>query len=228
VFSTVVRQCILFDECASSTFDPPDPSPQYPDITYPTSEVFDEWATKALGDGYLRSRIDRVYHHLRSTYPSARVVAVGYPYLFPAGDPPSVWKLNDCASLLRRVDGSERQALRGKIDELNAMLAEEAYATGIEFVSPQAAWDGHEPCGHADQWTNALRLDLKRATSNGVLNGSSFHPNRRGQLELARIVSCYLTLNPTPVRGMPPAGVPGTVNNRVVDGASCASSPSRG
>lgn len=222
VFSTVVRECILFDECASRTFDSPHTSPQYPDITYPDSAVFGDWATAALGEGYLATRIERVYSSVRATYPRARIVAVGYPYLFPAGGPPSVWELNDCASLLRRVDGSERKALRAKIDELNVLLATKASAENIEFVSPQAAWDGHEACGARDQWTNAVRLDLKRAASMRVVNGSSFHPNRRGQLELARLVSCYLSAHPTAVDSRPTQAIPGSSSNPIVAGSACA------
>ena len=68
------------------------------------------------------------------------------------------------------------------------MLYEEAVEAGIDYVSPEAVWEGHEPCGEHGQYTNSL----KPIFSDDILDGGSFHPNRAGQQALGRLVACYL------------------------------------
>ena len=74
------------------------------------------------------------------------------------------------------------------------MLYEEAVKAGIEFVSPAAAWDGHEPCGDRGQYTNSVKLIV----APNIVDGGSFHPNHDGQKALAALVACYLDTHPAP------------------------------
>lgn len=144
----------------------------------------------------LQRNLDRLYPRLKVVYPGARIVVVGYPYLFPDRHAP--WWQGDCISILRRVDESERRALRALTDRLNAILYDRARTHGLDFVSPAAAWQHHEPCGTEGQYTRAVRPALR------ILNpvdGGTFHPNRQGQRQLARLIACYLNTNPT---GPPP------------------------
>ena len=212
VFSAVVRQCILFEDCVNQRFEPPDAPVERPTVRYPDTDLddyntFKKWARAALSDEYLGGNIDRVYTKVADTYPNARIVIVGYPYLFP--DQPAEWTFSDCAAILRRVDHDERVGLRTLMDELNGMLAAKAYAHNLEFISPVAAWAGHEPCGtENDQWVNAVRLDLSNLHDLAIVNGSTFHPNRLGQAELGRLISCYLIEHPMPISAEP-AVIPG-------------------
>lgn len=183
IFSRIVRACVLYEDCMARTFTPPHPSLARPSVRYPGPAPFDEWAPRAIT--LAERNVSRVYGTLRARYPNARIVVVGYPQLFPAG--PAPWRDVDCAIVLRRVDASEREGLRDLTDRLNGTLYRLAHGAGIEFVSPASGWVGHEPCGSDGQYTNAIKLDVAH-----IVDGGTFHPNLRGQQQLARTVACYL------------------------------------
>jgi lysophospholipase L1-like esterase len=189
IFSRVVRNCFLFEDCIHATFRPP-PSNR-PSVEYPTPRPLEEWAEATVAS--LSPRMSTVTSELRRQFPDARVVMLGYPYLFPDGSPP--WDQADCASVLRRVNQRERLRLRQLTDDLNNFLYAHAVAAGIEFVSPAAAWDGHEPCGTDGQYTNAVKPVLSLPN---IVDGGTFHPNQRGQEQLAQLVACYLGEHPSP------------------------------
>jgi hypothetical protein len=64
--------------------------------------------------------------------------------------------------------------------------------SGVEFVSPDAIWTGHEPCGASGQYTNSVKPYLNFPNP---VNGGSFHPNTAGQQTLAALTACYLNAN---------------------------------
>jgi lysophospholipase L1-like esterase len=206
VFSDVVQACFVFHDCISGTFTPRAFDPARPDVTYPDPKPFDAWAVEAVG--LLVDRLDRVYASIREAYPNARVVVLGYPYLFPDGDAPA--NLSDCAIVLRRVSKDERHQLRNLTDQLNAEIDAHARAIGFDFISPVSAWDGHEPCGTDGQYTNALLPSLRISQP---IDTGTFHPNRRGQEQLAQLIACYLIANPeAPVaQATPTSPVPGSL-----------------
>jgi lysophospholipase L1-like esterase len=179
VFSGVVRHCLLETACMSRHFDPPEAHR----VVYPDGQPLLDWAGEALDT--LSTNVGTVYGRLRESYPNARIIVIGYPHLFPADDP-TWWP--DCKTVLRRVSGDERATIRDLTDQLNTTLYARAVEADIEFVSPAAAWDGHEPCGDAGQYTNAVKLIADRS----VLDGGTFHPNEDGQKQLAALVACYL------------------------------------
>jgi len=210
VFSRVVAACLLHEDCLDAPFVPPEADGRRPEIVHPPTAPLRDWAHQALGR--LSERMTKVTSALDASYPTARIVMIGYPYLFPDG--PAPWLQADCAVVLRRVSQSEREELRDLTDELNNFLYAHAVAAGFEFVSPAAAWDGHEPCGSEGQYTNAVKPLLRLAN---FVDGGSFHPNARGQQQLARLVSCYLNENPVapaPFSGgeVRPISVTGTVD----------------
>lgn len=85
------------------------------------------------------------------------------------------------------MDQGERVAIRRQTDRFNELVRDRALAAGLEYVSPVAIWAGHEPCGDAGQFTNAVK----------PLGGDgSFHPSRSGQEALAELVSCHLGEHP--------------------------------
>ena len=191
VFSGVVQTCFLHENCLRAPFEPPDVDAERPAITYPSKAPLVTWAEEAAR--LLSDRVEGIYAELRRNYPAARIVVLGYPYLFPAGAAP--WDHSDCASVLRRVDRHEREGLRALTDKFNNTLYAHAVDARIEFVSPAAVWDGHEPCGTDGQYTNAVKPVASLAN---FIDGGSFHPNERGQEQLAALVACYLGAHPTP------------------------------
>ena len=99
---------------------------------------------------------------------------------------------------------------------------------GIEFVSPAAIWDGHEPCGSKGQYTNSFKAIF---SFKNPVDGGSFHPNVHGQEALARLVACYLNVyrshRPSSSAGgpapTPAAAVPGSIEHPLLcPPASCA------
>jgi hypothetical protein len=89
---------------------------------------------------------------------------------------------------------------------LNNRTYEEAVAAGIEFVSPDAIWDDHEPCGPSGQYTNSIKPYLNFTVP---ISGASFHPNTAGQQTLAALVACYLDEYQKPPDPFAAAGSPG-------------------
>ena len=199
-FSRVVQNCFFFEDCIEAYFEPPTQPAGRRRVIFPGKEPLDLWATDALQ--LLQTNLDRVYAELRSTFPEARIVVIGYPYLFPSGGAP-LWQ-KDCGIVLRRVDEQERDTLREMTDTLNREIFQRAVRAGLEYVSTTEAWVDHEPCGKKGQYTNAIK-----PFGESILDGGSFHPNSQGQRLIARLVACYL--NATPDRPAAQPSPPSTV-----------------
>ena len=217
VFSDVVKACFTFDDCISAKFKPRAEKPSRPKVKYPPAQAFKTWAPPAID--MLTANLDRVYGRVKAIYPSARVVVIGYPYLFPDGDAPD--NLSDCAVVLRRVSKDERQKIRELMDVLNNEIYLHARSHGFDFISPVSAWDGHEPCGGKAQYTNALLPVLRFLQP---VDSGTFHPNRHGQEQIAQIISCYLLATPstpTIIEGQEAPPAPGTTDHTI----SCPSGP---
>lgn len=209
VFSAIVRHCFLQEHCLEKRFTPPaDDLDRAVDLPDPLP--LDDWAAAVLRGGgaqTVESKIHAVYARLRTTYPNARIIVIGYPYLFPGGGAP-IADLTDCQTILRRFDETEREQVRERQDDFNQMLHDEAVRAGLEFVSPTAGWAGHEPCGSTrEQYTNSIKPFLVTPLTGLELgDGGSFHPTDAGQRELARLITCYLAEHPG---GRPSADAPG-------------------
>ncbi|MGE5290887.1 MAG: SGNH/GDSL hydrolase family protein [Micromonosporaceae bacterium] len=195
LFSKIVTFCFEEAHCLSATFPPPGVS-SGPEHVKP-GPLASSWApATALAVG---KEDAAVFRQLKRDFPNSRIVVVGYPYLFPDGKA-GLWP-PDCSSILRRFGQPERQGIRALQDDFNNLTYEEAEAVGIEFVSPNAIWRGHEPCGDAGQYTNSIKpllsFDNPFLTFRTPLDGGTFHPNGAGQQTLAALVACYLDTYPT-------------------------------
>ena len=190
-FSRLVTFCVIEPDCMAATFGQGiEGGGRF--VDYPGALPLDEWITETMDR--VVERQEELFARLDREYPNARVLVLGYPYLFPGGAPPR--GPSDCASVLRRVDEAEREAIRAHTDRFNGLTRDRALAAGLEFVSPVAVWEGHEPCGDAGQFTNAVKP---------IGGDGSFHPSRSGQEALAQLVSCYLASNPEPFEESGPA-----------------------
>jgi hypothetical protein len=95
------------------------------------------------------------------------------------------------STLLQTFDSAFRNDVRTLQLALNRAI-QSAARDKVEFVDPNFAWDGHEVCGRKGSWLNPPYPDVQ-----GLQVGpGSFHPNTTGQIELARIVACYLKAYP--------------------------------
>lgn len=207
LFSDIVQACFKEANCLTHTFVTPPPVPEKPDLTWPPSQPLSTWGPATIQ--MVAQRAATLYGKLRHSFPNARIVSVGYPYLFPAGR--AGLQPNDCASILRRFSQVERTDIRALADEFNNALYEQAVAAHIEFVSPVAVWDGHEPCGTKGQYVNSIKPILNVSQP---VDGGSFHPTADGQRQLAALVACYLDLNRQP----PNPFIGGTAHPVVITG----------
>jgi len=189
LFSKIVIACFEEANCLTSTFPAAGDGRGVEPV--PPGPMATTWAPATI---LAVAKEDAVaFRALRRDYPNARIIVIGYPYLFP--DSRAGFRPDDCASILRRFSLTERLGIRSLEDEFNNMTYEEAVASRIEFVSPYAAWRGHEPCGDLGQYTNSIKPYL--SFSNPV-DGGTFHPNAAGQQTLAALVGCYLNDYPAP------------------------------
>ena len=126
----------------------------------------------------LSPRLDRVYDRIHGQAPVARLLVLGYPQLFPASRAEQ-----NCRSLgpTSRLGWShhEQDFLRRAVTETNRLIARRVRESGTaEFVPLVGRFRGHEICGHAGAWINALSLTPGPSPS---IDDQSFHPNGRGQ-----------------------------------------------
>ena len=187
IFSKVVTACLTAGRCMQEQF-PPSNVAEATARPVPPGALLTKW-----GPGTIEEIGDEdavVFRSLRRDFPNARIIVIGYPYLFPKAPAPGFpyWPPL-CASVLNRLSAGERAGMQTLQDEFNDRIYEEAVAAGIEYVSPAAIWDGHEPCGLKGQYTNSVKPYLNFPNP---INGGSFHPNAAGQQTLAALLACYL------------------------------------
>jgi lysophospholipase L1-like esterase len=128
-----------------------------------------------------RPKIDAVLDGIHLRAPNARVLVVGYPALLPetnSGCYPYVPVLRDDIAWLR-----------AKNKELNAMLADAAFADGSTYVDWYGPSIGHDMCKPPGiAWTNAVAV---------VPPSYPAHPNTLGTQGAARAVLRALGYQPT-------------------------------
>jgi hypothetical protein len=186
-FANVVEQCLISGDCLNEEF-PPRGVPEMTSVQVPQGKLLTQWGPHTIEA--IGTSDAELFKQLRSDFPNARIVVIGYPYLFPDQAAPGFpYYPPLCSSILNRLSVTERDGIRTLQDEFNDRIYEEAVAAGIEFVSPVAIWDHHEPCGSSGQYTNSVKPYLNFPVP---INGSSFHPNAAGQQTLAALVACYL------------------------------------
>ena len=187
IFSNVVEECLVSGDCLTAEF-PPAGVQELTQQPVPRGKLLTQWGPGTIET--IGNSDAVIFSALRTVFPNARIIVIGYPYLFPDQPAPGFpFYPPLCSSVLSRLSVKERNGLRTLQDELNDRTYEEAVAAGIEFVSPDAIWDGHEPCGSSGQYTNSVKPYLHFPIP---ISGASFHPNAAGQQTLAALVACYL------------------------------------
>ena len=184
IFAAILKKCYLAADCLGDQF-PPAGTQTYERI--PVGTLGTQWAPAAIIAAGNRDLA--LFKRLRKDFPGARIVVIGYPHLFAGPASRAGYLPTFCNSLLRRYSLAERLRLRHLEDQFNARIYEAAVVAGVEFVSPNAAWSNHEPCGVAGQLLNSFKPYLAFPVP---IDGGSFHPNRSGQRVLAAVVTCYL------------------------------------
>jgi GDSL-like Lipase/Acylhydrolase family len=163
---------------------------QLPYKDYPSLE---EWIDATLK--LLKVDLTELYGRVRSAFPNARILVLGYPALFPLKAPP-IYRARSllCTTLFERWTAPERDAIRSWGFNLNRVILEATQAAGadIEYVDIAPHFAGHEPCSTGGEWVRFVGL------FNDAVRDGSFHPLADGQRMLARIVACHLDVFEVP------------------------------
>lgn len=187
IFSKIVIGCLTAGHCMQDEF-PPSNVAEATLKPVPPGALLTKWGPGTIEE--IGDEDGNLFRTLRQDFPNARIIVIGYPYLFPKAPAPGFPYFPPmCASVLNRLSAGERAGMGTLQDEFNDRIYEEAVAAGIEYVSPVAIWDGHEPCGTSGQYTNSIKPYLNYPNP---INGGSFHPNAAGQQTLAALLACYL------------------------------------
>ncbi|GGR60085.1 SGNH/GDSL hydrolase family protein [Streptomyces roseolus] len=115
---------------------------------------------KGYVDSTLPARLDAVYNAIRAKAPAARVVVLGYPRFYQLS-----------GSCVAGLSETERAAINGAADHLNAAVAKRAADHGFAFASVVPAFTGHEICS-GSAWLHSV---------NWLNIGESYHPTAAGQ-----------------------------------------------
>lgn len=143
--------------------------------------------------------VGKLYPEIRAKAPSARVLVLGYPMLFPAS------RDEQRCSKLRAWRG-EQDMLRGKQAAFNSQLSQKAAATGFEYLDVAGAFAGHEICGKSGEWINGPSFTGNKLTT--VVDDEAFHPTVQGQKQMAGVVNKALVYAPpAPAGPLVPAGL---------------------
>ena len=137
-------------------------------------------STEASG---LRARLTAAYQSIRTADPTARIVVVGYPNLFPP-----TWSASTalhCPWLgTLAIWGLGQLAV-----DLDATVAAAASAAGVEYVSTLGVLNQHTLCT-AKSYVQSISF------ASGVLTSSAGHPIAPGQTAIATAVKAWLKANP--------------------------------
>ena len=136
-------------------------------VTGPVDSAIDALRGKTKKEG-VRS-YDSIAADIRSRAPSATVVAVGYPRIFPAGGGTGGPIPGRCQGV-KKVD---QRWMTAKTDDLKAA----ALRHGFLFADTASAFGGHELCGSNGSWIH------------DILNGGRFHPTQAGHSATAQAVA---------------------------------------
>ncbi|MFF5422295.1 SGNH/GDSL hydrolase family protein [Streptomyces misionensis] len=115
---------------------------------------------RSFVDTTLPGNLDSVYSAISAKAPSARVVVLGYPRFYQLA-----------GSCVAGLSETERKAINGASDYLNAAVAKRAADHGFTFASVVPAFTGHEICS-GSAWLHSV---------NWLNIGESYHPTAAGQ-----------------------------------------------
>jgi len=153
----------------------------------------------------LRTRLPDVYRKVRNAIaPNGRVIVLTYPEIFPR-------RRDDCWGM----SGDDILWMSSAQRDVNEIVVASAHAAGIEVVDLGDRFEGRDVCGSGllgHRWFNG-------PTAPPFLV-YSFHPNDRGQEELADALSDYLEEEPAGTAFHVKEGESTTTEQTVEDGLS--------
>jgi lysophospholipase L1-like esterase len=130
---------------------------------------------------YIQGQLTSAYKAIKKAVPTAKIVVVGYPNLFPRDQANTL----DCGWLSR----SERSGLVTLADDLDRTIGRAAANAGVAYVSTLNVLKDRELCVKTQaSWVVPIS-SRDYLSPRGQLEG---HPTVEGQQAIANAVSAYL------------------------------------
>lgn len=126
----------------------------------------------------LQVSLVRVYEAIQTKAPSATLIVLGYPQIFPPAARQSCQKL--------RPWRGEMDMLRDMGVRLNSVIEDSAASVGATYLDPNITFAGHEVCSF-DEWIYGPSTSYKK--SRNFVDDESFHPNLKGRAAYAELVN---------------------------------------
>jgi Tol biopolymer transport system component/lysophospholipase L1-like esterase len=123
-----------------------------------------------------KPRLVELYRAIRARTFNSRVLALGYPQIFPETTAERL-----CKELIPWR--GEQDFLRRIDERLNMRIEEAADVAGVEFVPVAPVFRHHEVCGSAGAWINGFDPKIQKKLLPVGADDESFHPKLEGQVQ---------------------------------------------
>jgi lysophospholipase L1-like esterase len=133
----------------------------------------------------LEGELPTVYDAIERAAPSARVIVVGYPRIFPRTVPRH--RVENCA-VRKRISQREARYLNARTRSLNAAIGRAAAVAGVEYVNVTGEFEGHELRCEGESFVHRPHFRAGWPP----YRPDAFHPNLAGYQRLADVVADYL------------------------------------
>jgi lysophospholipase L1-like esterase len=142
--------------------------------------VYYFWCGEAIeeADTYIKNSLPKALETtykakaIRAKATTAKVVVLGYPKLFTK---------EGATCGVNTLTSSHEKRINESAEKLDAAVKARAEALKFTFTNPTSAFESHEICS-SSEWLNGESDPL----------GESYHPNTKGQEELAKLVEAAI------------------------------------
>lgn len=138
---------------------------------------------RAVSADVFADRMRSVVDYVKYYAPKARVILVGYPEIFPAGQSTACLELLEVGRFVQ----PRAEAFIAYLDSLDAAERGAAGQLGIEFFDARALTAGHGSCA-AQSWIDGI------ADPGSLFAGAPGHPSALGNAVLAAAIQQYAGL----------------------------------
>jgi hypothetical protein len=201
-FSTVLKECMKYDDCHLRRW--PDPG-----------QEMEDWLRGIVNDT-VSGNLVRTFCEIRNAAPDAAVFVLGYPHLVAGEDVCAQVSIG----LLWKLEIAEQQFLRRMSGLLNQTIADAARKAGVHFVEGVARrFAGHELCGASSPWL----FGNERSCASPSDRTHCGHPNSAGQRAYAAELQSFIdVMGGGWVHGYLPSGFPRNPSPSVPDPCSAS------
>ncbi|MBX6167527.1 MAG: SGNH/GDSL hydrolase family protein, partial [Thermobispora bispora] len=180
-FSTILQSCLYplpFAECQDNVFS------ELNDTTPLTD------AEPKRIDGPVRSSIIQALKAIHEKAPNARIILMGYPYIFSAPCQFDTYP-DFIPDPLTQGEFEWITQTTGHMDEMLSALPQDPELQGIpvKFADPRQAFLGYGACSGGTEAIHKIVRDMTPGDMAGLFSSQSFHPNTFGTTLYAQVLT---------------------------------------